>query len=331
MTHVMTWINPGEWTALSNGNVWALAHTAPDQGRDLEVWKAASAPGVTAHQILAIMLSAGLDSMPPFALAQADDARVRLIVRHPAVVRLEVGDDVEEITAEPGTTWIDVTRPCPERLFLTTGTAPSDAIELPLALGAGAADLVTVDFTAEPPENPADATAFMSVEDILADDEIAPPAADAAPTGTTVLAVRCDHGHLNSPAHEVCRICATPIPVQQPFETVPPPLGCIVVPSGERVPVDDGIIIGRAPAAVDGQKAITIAFSGEISRQHAEISVDGWNVYVRDLQTTNGTTLTQPGQPEISLRPGENYGMQLGAELDLAGAVTLRFEANEGQ
>ena len=72
---------------------------------------------------------------------------------------------------------------------------------------------------------------------------------------------------------------------------------------------------------------IAIGFSGEISRSHAEITVEGWNVYVRDLNTTNGTNVTAPDRVTVQLRSGENYPLEPGSQIDLADVVTLRFEA----
>lgn len=373
MTAPMTWISPGDWTAMSNDGVWVLADTSHDQQLVTDLWQAASVHGITADQVLGRMLSRGFDKLRGLAIAATTDDSLRLIVRHPASAQVETPEGSETMTAEPGATWVDVTRPLPERFSLTADASIVDGLELPLALGASAAKSLRVEFTQEvveseeapsffdtfgsdddelnpeevtsavhpvpvPEEDPGDSTAFMSVEEILADGDkppiaVAPRAVAPAeiapdPNGSTVFAVRCNQGHLSSPMRPTCRVCGADIPEQKPFEVPTPPLGVIVVPSGDRIPVDDGIAIGRSPQPAPGtdQKTITISFSGEISRQHALITVEGWNVYVRDLNTTNGTSVTAPDRVKVQLRSGENYRVEPGSEIDLADVVTLRFE-----
>lgn len=413
----MTWISPGDWTAMSNDGVWVLADTSQNQELVTDLWKAASMHGITADQVLGSLLSHGFDTLRGLAIAAVNGNDLRLIVRHPATARLETGDESEVVSAAAGTTWVDVTHARPARLLLSADGSESDGLELPLALGASTAKLVRVEFVAEaasegaavpepfadaapepapeteasvlepelpvvapvppivppieapitPPvvpsffddafgaeeptsavaavpeepaaEEPGDATAFMSVEEILAEEDAPAPSEEAVAepepqpqtefNGPTVFAVRCNQGHLSSPMRPTCRVCGANVPEQKPFEVETPPLGVIVVPSGDRIPVDKGIVIGRAPIAAAGseQQTITISFSGEISRQHAEITVEGWNVYVRDLNTTNGTSVTAPDRVTVQLRSGENYLVEPGSEIDLADVVTLRFEA----
>lgn len=424
MTQPMTWISPGEWTAMSNEGVWVLADVAHDQQLVTDLWQAASVHGITADQVLGTLLAHGFDKLRGLAIVAVAGESIRVIVRHPAAAHLENGDDSEDVVAEVGATWVDITRPRPARLLLGTGDAPSGGLELPLALGASAAKALRIQFATEsedvsslsaepdpsaelePPsshpvpgvpapavplevpvapavvpsffdeafggpdgdpdgdeatsavepveptqddeaqaaesvdENDADfgaATAFMSVDEILAEGDEpegdSPSVEEPGPrqefAGPTVFAVRCGQGHLSSPMRPTCRVCNGVIPEQKPFEVETPPLGVIVVPSGDRIPVDNGIAIGRSPQAAPGsdQQTITISFSGEISRQHAEITVAGWNVYVRDLNTTNGTSVTSPDRVTVNLRAGENYLIEPGSEIDLADVVTLRFEA----
>lgn len=154
---------------------------------------------------------------------------------------------------------------------------------------------------------------------------------DSAPAGPTVLAVRCPQGHVSNPVLPECRACGSTIPDQKPEEIPRPQLGKITMPNGDSIPLDKTVVLGRAPHALEGgdQHLVTVNTTGEISRQHALVTIDGWNVVLRDLNTTNGTFLTLPGQPTIQLRSGEDYLVEPGSEIDLADALTLRFEVDK--
>ena len=64
----------------------------------------------------------------------------------------------------------------------------------------------------------------------------------------------------------------------------------------------------------------------DISRNHAEFVLEGWQVLVRDLGSTNGTTVTRPGQQPVRLRPHEPLEIEPGTVVSLAGEVVLSYE-----
>ncbi len=57
--------------------------------------------------------------------------------------------------------------------------------------------------------------------------------------------------------------------------------------------------------------------------------LDGWHVLVRDLGSTNGTTVTLPGQEPVRLRPTEDQGIEPGTVVTLADEVVLTYEVQE--
>ena len=66
------------------------------------------------------------------------------------------------------------------------------------------------------------------------------------------------------------------------------------------------------------------------SRRHAELRLlTGGRVLVRDLGSTNGTTVTLPDQEPVRLRPTEDFGIEPGAVLTLADEVSLTYEVSE--
>jgi hypothetical protein len=175
----------------------------------------------------------------------------------------------------------------------------------------------------EPPE-PADAEQTVNRAALLA-------SAGQAGSGPTVLAGRCRAGHLTPSHSATCRVCRASIPVQQPFEVARPVLGVLRLSTGDTVSLDRGVLIGRKPVApVDGAERPHLVRVNspehDVSRQHAEIVLEGWQVYVRDLGSTNGTTVTLPGQSPQRLREGELQLLEHGTVIILADEMQCVFE-----
>lgn len=153
------------------------------------------------------------------------------------------------------------------------------------------------------------------------------------PSGPMVLAVRCSIGHHNAPHATRCRVCGQDLPSQQPEQTPRPALGLLRLSTGDVVTLDRGVLIGRAPRAsaeVSGARAphlVRIASpDNEISRNHVEIVLDGWHVLVRDLGSTNGTTVALPGSSPVRVRPGDQQTIEPGTTITLADQVSMVFE-----
>lgn len=159
--------------------------------------------------------------------------------------------------------------------------------------------------------------------------ESAPPAA-ARPQ---VLAVRCPNGHLNAPHAPRCRVCHVDLPFQEPELVDRPALGVLRLPDGTALALDRGALIGRAPkAAADLAPEETPHLvrvpspDNEISRNHAEIIIDGWHVMVRDLGSINGTVVALPGSSPMRLRQFDQQGLEPGSTITLADQYTITFE-----
>lgn len=169
----------------------------------------------------------------------------------------------------------------------------------------------------------------------LEDDAPAPDAegdTGELPGGPMVLAVRCLSGHHNAPHAIRCRVCGQELPTAQPEPTPRPALGLLRLSTGDVVTLDRGVLIGRAPRAAeetdgDGPHLVRVASpDNEISRNHVEILLDGWHVLVRDLGSTNGTTVALPGSSPVRVRPGDQQTIEPGTTITLADQVSLVFE-----
>jgi hypothetical protein len=152
--------------------------------------------------------------------------------------------------------------------------------------------------------------------------------------GPTVLAVHCAHGHLSPPYAGSCRVCGAQLPDQTPVEVPRPRLGRLALSTGTTVVLDKGVILGRAPHsdvedAAERPNLVRLVESGEISRMHTSVSIEGWQVLLRDLGSQNGTFLTVPGAEAQQLRSHEDYELEPGSLVSLADVVTFTFEVSE--
>ena len=66
----------------------------------------------------------------------------------------------------------------------------------------------------------------------------------------------------------------------------------------------------------------------DISRTHAQVRVDGEDVLVTDLNSTNGMFLVEPGMPPRRLRSGEPTPLGPHAVVDLGDGVTFALESD---
>jgi hypothetical protein len=158
-------------------------------------------------------------------------------------------------------------------------------------------------------------------------------ASDAATdtSGPTVLARVCQLGHANPPTNSQCSSCRALLP-DDAVQVQRPPLGRMRLSTGELIDLDQSLIVGRQPSVsrVQGSvmpKLVQVASpSGDISRSHVEVRLEGWHVMLCDLKATNGTVLVREGQPPRRLAQGEMAILLDGDIAELGDDVSLRFE-----
>jgi hypothetical protein len=151
-------------------------------------------------------------------------------------------------------------------------------------------------------------------------------------TAPTVLAVSCPLGHLTPPISPQCRVCHQRVAPQEPRRVDRPPLGGLRLPTGEVVPLDRGVILGRKPAPAEGSTdwphlVHLPADHSFVSRRHLQIELDGWDVVARDLDSRGGTTFAPPGREPERMRPGDAYVLEPGTVLDMAQVYSVRYES----
>ena len=158
------------------------------------------------------------------------------------------------------------------------------------------------------------------------------PAHLAQSTAPTVLAVSCPLGHLTPPIAPQCRVCHQRVAPQEPRRVDRPPLGGLRLPTGEVVPLDRGVILGRKPApaagSTDWPHLVHLPKDHSfVSRRHLQIELDGWDVVARDLDSRGGTTIAPPGREPERMRPGDAYVLEPGTVLDLAHVYSVRYDS----
>jgi len=159
----------------------------------------------------------------------------------------------------------------------------------------------------------------------------APAPEPDAGTGPLVLALVCGRGHANPPTRAQCAACSLPLPADA-VQVARPRLGRMRVSTGELVDLDQSLVVGRQPAVsrVHGggmPRLVQVSSpSGDISRSHVEVRLEGWHVMLCDLKATNGTVLVREGQQPRRLAQNEMAILLDGDIAELGDDISLRFE-----
>ncbi|WP_019136826.1 FHA domain-containing protein [Cellulomonas massiliensis] len=165
----------------------------------------------------------------------------------------------------------------------------------------------------------------------------------SAPRGTPVVTVEGaspdDHDGLTVLSSELAAIreqlptwTADPVPgpFAMPTQRRRPPQ--IVLSTGLVVEVDRPVLLGRAPqvervANRELPRLVTVPSpQQDISRTHAEVRVEGEQVLVTDLDSTNGVFVTRASSGARRLRPGEPSAVDPDEVVDLGDGVTFTVE-----
>ena len=162
----------------------------------------------------------------------------------------------------------------------------------------------------------------------------APEAAVPLPAvsgGPTVQALVCGAGHPNPTVLDTCRRCGGSL-APAPVVIARPSLGRVQLSSGQTIELTRSAIVGRNPrveGTMHGEVPSTLKIEGiqALSRSHAIIRLEGWQVMVEDLDSANGTTVTLQGRPPRRLRAGEPIILEHGALIDFGGEVTGTYDA----
>ncbi|PZS16104.1 MAG: hypothetical protein DLM57_11455 [Pseudonocardiales bacterium] len=166
--------------------------------------------------------------------------------------------------------------------------------------------------------------------------EVAPAPHPVDDARAQIMGVYCKNGHFDDPSARYCAICGISMAQQTllPRLGPRPPLGVLVLDDGGIFSLDTDYIIGRHPVGDNDVVAGTARplriedADGVLSRVHARIRLEGWQVQVVDLGSANGTGLWGPGetgwhrippQTPVAIAPGTQVGF---------GRRQLRYESH---
>ncbi len=127
----------------------------------------------------------------------------------------------------------------------------------------------------------------------------APVGPDIDDSDDIVMGIVCSRNHFNNPIAAYCQVCGISM-VHLTHHLVPgsrPTLGYIVFDNGATYALDRPYLIGREPAPEPGstlEALIADDLDHTVSREHAELTFDGWDVVIADLGSTNGTFRWDP-------------------------------------
>lgn len=154
--------------------------------------------------------------------------------------------------------------------------------------------------------------------------------------GAYVRGFKCSRNHLNDPRVSFCAACGirmdqlTGILVHERR----PPLGLLVLDAGSTFVLDDNYILGRSPEAATEvrsgrHRAIRVDdTSGALSRVHAEIRLEEWDVQLIDRGSANGTFVAGPEQSGWTrLAPRQMFVLTPGTQVRI-GQRTFTFESS---
>jgi len=151
--------------------------------------------------------------------------------------------------------------------------------------------------------------------------------------GPTVLSAMCPAGHPNPPSATRCRNCDVAVPAQEPVSVARPSLGRLRATVGGDVELDRPALIGRQPrraGMVNGEMPQLVEVPNpeqDLSRAHVEVRIEDWQVWVVDLDSSNGTFVALPGRSPERLRAKEPTLIVPGSVIHLSREVTFTFEA----
>jgi FHA domain len=152
-----------------------------------------------------------------------------------------------------------------------------------------------------------------------------------------VEGIYCKEGHFNDPEARFCAVCGIGMgqltKVRQKGKR--PPLGVLVLADGSLCQLDADYVMGREPtldtSVADGHaRPLRLVGAPEVvSRIHARVELDGWQVFICDLNSANGTQIIPPGERDgIPLQPGVRAPLVAGAQILLGGEYGLRYDSH---
>lgn len=309
---------------------------------------------------LAMLLAGGIAGAPEFVMARRTEDGLHVIVRANASVHtLDSFGNRKVITGQAANTWVETTLDGDLEFAITLSSQPPGLCGIePCLLASGVARTGALvssgwvptqlesDLLINPGRQTAAQTAPEAAPELVPElaselaqgaesvpaQSVVAPAPPTSPTPVAPVALAApeivDHTILTNNLVAVRAQMATGV-----VPVVPAPVPVIVMHTGERVSLNQPVLIGRAPSAsrVSGQElprliAVTSP-NNDISRTHVQVRFEGDLIMVTDLNSTNGVILSEPQHGPRRLHPDEPTPVPIQGVVDLGDGVFFRVEA----
>jgi len=118
---------------------------------------------------------------------------------------------------------------------------------------------------------------------------------------------------------------------EEPIDMTGSPTGAteLVLADGQRWPVDDPLLVGRAPQAYPGEDARLVRVASphhDISRTHVRIELYDGAIWATDRDSTNGTVVHNPGQEPLTAHPNQPVHVWVGGIIDIGDGMSIRVQ-----
>lgn len=201
--------------------------------------------------------------------------------------------------------------------------APPTPVEVPTGRATAGIDFTAVSLLDAEPE---------AAEPLPVAGEGVPPQED----GVLVDGIWCSRKHFNDPQAAYCSVCGISM-VHQTHNLVKgprPPLGVLVLDDGSTFGVDGDYVLGREPSgdpAVASGSVLPLVVDDpgrSVSRVHARLTLNGWDVRLADAGSANGTYVARPGSDHWErLAPDEPLTLAPGSRIRL-GQRELAYDSH---
>ena len=355
MTTVSSYV-PGDWTAVVSEGFVALLGPATAPATAERLWFG-SQEQLSFIDGLSVLAADGFGAMQPFVLSvRGEDGVTHVAVRGDVVVDAQVQDTVVTIDGHGVATWTErnlggvsalaVRVPGGTEgpdLPLVAGVVRAGGLRAPHGAKIGAADESADSEEPAPagdrPTSVKTAAAGRKKAAPRAQSKVQPAPEPVAETG--VVAVAVDEFVESAPDKDVTiesddlAEVRGSLPEYSSADEVASsdgPAAQLVLNTGLIVALDRPVLLGRAPQAArvssrEMPRLVAVPSpQQDISRTHAEVRMDGDDVLVTDLDSTNGVHVLRPGGGARRLRPGEPRVLAADETIDLGDGVTFVVE-----
>jgi hypothetical protein len=126
--------------------------------------------------------------------------------------------------------------------------------------------------------------------------DIAPPVLRPVTAPTPIATKFCPKRHPNNPDTERCTVCQMDLrAVSTIVDITPEAVARLLLEDGTAIDVAEPLLIGRSPRETTRSDTLTVT-GRQVSRVHFVLEVAGWQLLIRDADSTNGTFLARPGE-----------------------------------